>query len=149
MSKQVCVYVFMCASVCVFLILSASIESVSHTLHFPYYFFNICMYISLISLCFILFLFLSIESTQIIWTVWVLFHSEVNLVFGILLVNFCRKIKTFEFLIYLTMAPKQRMRVANEKASKNITLRGNVPKSTVSSIIELLIFLTKKKKQKK
>lgn len=30
------------------------------------------------------------------------------------------------------MAPKQRMRVANEKASKNITLRGNVPKSTVS-----------------
>ncbi|XP_055308935.1 stress-associated endoplasmic reticulum protein 2 [Sitodiplosis mosellana] len=28
------------------------------------------------------------------------------------------------------MAPKQRMRVANEKASKNITLRGNVPKST-------------------
>jgi hypothetical protein len=30
------------------------------------------------------------------------------------------------------MAPKQRMRVANEKASKNITLRGNVPKSTKS-----------------
>lgn len=30
------------------------------------------------------------------------------------------------------MAPQQRIRVANEKASKNITLRGNVPKSTVS-----------------
>ncbi|KAK9505031.1 hypothetical protein O3M35_009181 [Rhynocoris fuscipes] len=28
------------------------------------------------------------------------------------------------------MAPKQRMRFANEKASKNVTLRGNVPKST-------------------
>lgn len=33
------------------------------------------------------------------------------------------------------MAPKQRMRVANEKASKNITQRGNVPKSTVSRTI--------------
>lgn len=31
-----------------------------------------------------------------------------------------------------TMAPKQRMRIANEKATKNITLRGNVPKSSVS-----------------
>ena len=30
------------------------------------------------------------------------------------------------------MAPQQRIKVANEKASKNITLRGNVPKSTVS-----------------
>ncbi|CAH1738533.1 Stress-associated endoplasmic reticulum protein [Cinara cedri] len=30
------------------------------------------------------------------------------------------------------MAPKQRMRIANEKASKNITQRGNVPKSTKS-----------------
>lgn len=30
------------------------------------------------------------------------------------------------------MAPKQRMRIANEKATKNITLRGNVPKSSVS-----------------
>lgn len=30
------------------------------------------------------------------------------------------------------MAPKQRMRIANEKASKNVILRGNVPKSTVS-----------------
>jgi hypothetical protein len=30
------------------------------------------------------------------------------------------------------MAPKQRMRIANEKASKNVTMRGNVPKSTVS-----------------
>ncbi|XP_065337969.1 stress-associated endoplasmic reticulum protein 2 [Cloeon dipterum] len=28
------------------------------------------------------------------------------------------------------MAPKQRMRIANEKASKNVTLRGNVPKTT-------------------
>lgn len=28
------------------------------------------------------------------------------------------------------MAPKQRMRIANEKATKNITQRGNVPKST-------------------
>ncbi|XP_058119386.1 stress-associated endoplasmic reticulum protein 2 [Anopheles ziemanni] len=28
------------------------------------------------------------------------------------------------------MAPKQRIRIANEKASKNITLRGNVPKSS-------------------
>lgn len=30
------------------------------------------------------------------------------------------------------MAPKQRMRFANEKASKNVVLRGNVPKSSVS-----------------
>lgn len=29
------------------------------------------------------------------------------------------------------MAPPQRMRVANEKASKYITMRGNVPKSSV------------------
>lgn len=29
------------------------------------------------------------------------------------------------------MVKSQRMRVANEKASKNITLRGNVPKTTV------------------
>ncbi|CAH0717928.1 unnamed protein product, partial [Brenthis ino] len=28
------------------------------------------------------------------------------------------------------MAPKQRMRIANEIASKNITMRGNVPKTT-------------------
>ncbi|XKL66998.1 hypothetical protein PGB90_010418 [Kerria lacca] len=28
------------------------------------------------------------------------------------------------------MAPKQRMRIANEKASKLITMRGNVPKSS-------------------
>nr|ABN54478.1 ribosome-associated membrane protein [Oncopeltus fasciatus]BAN20216.1 conserved hypothetical protein [Riptortus pedestris] len=28
------------------------------------------------------------------------------------------------------MAPKQRMRYANEKASKFVTMRGNVPKST-------------------
>ncbi|XP_055641857.1 stress-associated endoplasmic reticulum protein 2 [Toxorhynchites rutilus septentrionalis] len=31
------------------------------------------------------------------------------------------------------MAPKQRIRIANEKASRNITLRGNVPKSTKSA----------------
>lgn len=31
------------------------------------------------------------------------------------------------------MAPKQRMRLANEKAMKNVVLRGNVPKSTVST----------------
>jgi len=30
------------------------------------------------------------------------------------------------------MAPKQRMRIANEKASKNITMRGQVAKSSVS-----------------
>jgi len=30
------------------------------------------------------------------------------------------------------MAPPQRMRVANEKASKYVTMRGNVPKSSVS-----------------
>lgn len=28
------------------------------------------------------------------------------------------------------MAPKQRMRIANEKASKYVTMRGNVPKSS-------------------
>lgn len=38
------------------------------------------------------------------------------------------------------MAPKQRMRIANEKATKNITLRGNVPKSSVS-LVSLLKFL--------
>lgn len=32
------------------------------------------------------------------------------------------------------MAPKQRMRIANEKASKYVTMRGNVPKSSVSFI---------------
>lgn len=31
------------------------------------------------------------------------------------------------------MAPKQRMRLANEKAMKNVTMRGNVPKSSVSN----------------
>lgn len=30
------------------------------------------------------------------------------------------------------MVKSQRMRVANEKASKNVVLRGNVPKGTVS-----------------
>lgn len=29
------------------------------------------------------------------------------------------------------MAPKQQMKIANEKAQKNILMRGNVPKSTV------------------
>lgn len=33
------------------------------------------------------------------------------------------------------MAPKQRMRIANEKASKYVTMRGNVPKSSVSDLI--------------
>lgn len=32
------------------------------------------------------------------------------------------------------MAPKQRMRIANEKASKYVTMRGNVPKSSVSTL---------------
>ncbi|VEN38858.1 unnamed protein product [Callosobruchus maculatus] len=31
------------------------------------------------------------------------------------------------------MAPKQRMRIANEKAMKNVTMRGNVPKSSKTS----------------
>ncbi|CAG0907288.1 unnamed protein product [Cyprideis torosa] len=31
------------------------------------------------------------------------------------------------------MAPKQRMRIANEKATKNITQRGNVPKTLKST----------------
>uniref|UniRef100_A0A182KI25 Stress-associated endoplasmic reticulum protein n=1 Tax=Anopheles christyi TaxID=43041 RepID=A0A182KI25_9DIPT len=31
------------------------------------------------------------------------------------------------------MAPQQRIRIANEKASKNITMRGNVPKSSKNS----------------
>lgn len=30
------------------------------------------------------------------------------------------------------MAPKQRMRIANEKASKHVKMRGNVPKSSKS-----------------
>lgn len=30
------------------------------------------------------------------------------------------------------MAPKQMMKIANEKASKYITMRGNVPKTSVS-----------------
>lgn len=37
------------------------------------------------------------------------------------------------------MAPPQRMRVANEKASKYVTMRGNVPKSSVSRNLLLLI----------
>lgn len=39
------------------------------------------------------------------------------------------------------MAPKQRMRYANEKASKFVTMRGNVPKSTVSSNFYFLFIL--------
>ena len=39
---------------------------------------------------------------------------------------------SFFQLIYSSMAAKQRMRVANEKYNKNITARGNVPKSLVS-----------------
>lgn len=35
------------------------------------------------------------------------------------------------------MAPKQRMRIANEIASKNITMRGNVPKTTKVCYISL------------
>lgn len=34
------------------------------------------------------------------------------------------------------MVANQRIKVQNEKAQKNITLRGNVPKSTVSNIQE-------------
>lgn len=33
------------------------------------------------------------------------------------------------------MAPKQRMRLANDKAAKNVTQRGNVPKTTVSQSV--------------
>lgn len=39
------------------------------------------------------------------------------------------------------MAPKQRMRIANEKAMKNVMNRGNVPKSTVSQLTILLLLL--------
>lgn len=38
------------------------------------------------------------------------------------------------------MAPPQRMRVANEKASKYITMRGNVPKSSVSAYQSNIIY---------
>ena len=34
----------------------------------------------------------------------------------------------------MAMSPQQRMKIANEKASKNITQRGNVVKATVSII---------------
>lgn len=37
------------------------------------------------------------------------------------------------------MAAKQRMRLANEKHSKNITTRGNVPKSLVRYFFRCLI----------
>lgn len=39
------------------------------------------------------------------------------------------------------MAPPQRMRVANEKASKYVTMRGNVPKSSVCLYKSKLDFL--------
>ncbi|CAK9815688.1 Stress-associated endoplasmic reticulum protein 2 [Anthophora quadrimaculata] len=43
-------------------------------------------------------------------------------------------LNTSEVILYTRktteMAPKQRMRIANERATKNITLRGNVPKSS-------------------
>lgn len=42
------------------------------------------------------------------------------------------------------MAPQQRIKVANEKASKNITLRGNVPKSTVSTFNVIPYGITQK-----
>lgn len=37
------------------------------------------------------------------------------------------------------MAPKQRMRVANEKHSQNVTNRGNVPKTMVSFFCTTLL----------
>lgn len=40
------------------------------------------------------------------------------------------------FPTHTIMAPKQRMRLANEKAMKNVTLRGNVPKTSVSTCIQ-------------
>lgn len=46
------------------------------------------------------------------------------------------------------MAPKQRMRIANEKASKYITMRGNVPKSSVSIHLNYKSKLSKQKRVK-
>lgn len=42
------------------------------------------------------------------------------------------------------MVTVQRMKVANEKASKTVTMRGNVPKSsvTISKYAELDVLLT-------
>jgi Ribosome associated membrane protein RAMP4 len=37
------------------------------------------------------------------------------------------------FTFDANMAPKQKMRLANEKHSKNVMNRGNVPKSLVST----------------
>lgn len=37
------------------------------------------------------------------------------------------------------MAPQQRIKVANEKAQRNITLRGNVPKSNVRTTNNIFI----------
>ena len=39
------------------------------------------------------------------------------------------------------MALKQQMKIANEKAQKNILLRGNVPKSSVRRGADLLFLL--------
>lgn len=50
------------------------------------------------------------------------------------------------------MAPKQRMRIANERASKYVTMRGNVPKSGVSLAYEFVISgysLQRSKKKRK
>ena len=40
------------------------------------------------------------------------------------------------------MAPKQRMRLANEKHSQNVNLRGNVPKTMVRFLVYLLFLHT-------
>ena len=39
------------------------------------------------------------------------------------------------------MVKAQRMKVANEKASKNVTQRGNVPKTSVSLLLTFHTFL--------
>jgi len=38
------------------------------------------------------------------------------------------------------MAPKQRMRVASEKHSQNVNMRGNVPKTMVGLFFSFLFF---------
>jgi len=38
-----------------------------------------------------------------------------------------------DLVIFIAMAPKQRMKVANDKMSKNITQRGNIPKTLKSA----------------
>ena len=37
------------------------------------------------------------------------------------------------------MAPKQRMRLANEKHSQNVNMRGNVPKTAVRKFPNLIV----------